>query len=133
MTQANKLKTKIILAALQETVPCKLCGTATPMTATKLCDGCWELERRVLSDPERARQILDDDWNVNLDEMPGDGTPYLVCLERKTLGSHVHVAITNLNSAKKPMTLIGNNFAFDMPPIIGWKHAPKPMIKEPGT
>lgn len=39
-------------------VDCRLCGTPTPMLGTKLCDGCWELERRVLSDPEMARKIL---------------------------------------------------------------------------
>jgi hypothetical protein len=32
---------------ISETVPCKTCGTPTPMTGTKLCDPCWELEVRL--------------------------------------------------------------------------------------
>jgi hypothetical protein len=39
-------------------VPCGLCGTPTPMTGTKRCDACWELEHRVQSNPELARKIL---------------------------------------------------------------------------
>lgn len=30
-----------------DTVPCKTCGTLTPMKGTKLCDPCWETERRL--------------------------------------------------------------------------------------
>lgn len=41
-----------------ETVPCGLCGTPTQMTATKRCDGCWEIERRIQANPELARKIL---------------------------------------------------------------------------
>jgi hypothetical protein len=40
------------------TVPCTDCGTPTTMLGTKLCDGCWELRRRVESNPEMARRIL---------------------------------------------------------------------------
>jgi hypothetical protein len=40
------------------TVPCTLCGTPTPMTATKLCTRCWELSRRIRRDPELARQLV---------------------------------------------------------------------------
>jgi hypothetical protein len=29
------------------------------MTGTKRCDGCWELERRIHSNPELARKILE--------------------------------------------------------------------------
>jgi hypothetical protein len=29
------------------TVPCQICGAQTPMLATKLCDWCWELDRRL--------------------------------------------------------------------------------------
>lgn len=28
------------------------------MTATKRCERCWELEHRIESDPELARQII---------------------------------------------------------------------------
>jgi hypothetical protein len=40
------------------TVPCTLCSTPTPMTATKLCTRCWELSRRIRRDPELAASIL---------------------------------------------------------------------------
>lgn len=42
----------------RDTLPCRICGNATPMRGTKLCDRCWELERRVLADPELARKIM---------------------------------------------------------------------------
>lgn len=41
------------------TVPCRLCTAKTMMLGTKLCNSCWELENRVLSNPELARRILD--------------------------------------------------------------------------
>lgn len=41
-----------------KTVPCELCGTPTPMTGTKRCDRCWELERRVYMDPELSVKVL---------------------------------------------------------------------------
>ena len=28
------------------TTPCKVCGTPTEMTGTRLCDRCWEVTRR---------------------------------------------------------------------------------------
>jgi hypothetical protein len=28
-------------------VPCETCGIPTPMTGTKRCDGCWEVEHRL--------------------------------------------------------------------------------------
>jgi len=40
------------------TVPCKWCSTATRMTGTRMCDPCWELERRISADPELARRML---------------------------------------------------------------------------
>lgn len=42
----------------QETVPCDLCGTPTPMTGTRRCDPCWELERRVEQRPEVAKKLV---------------------------------------------------------------------------
>lgn len=47
------------------TVPCKYCGIPTHMTGTKLCDGCWETERRVTSNPELARRILAEMETIN--------------------------------------------------------------------
>lgn len=32
------------------TCPCKWCGKQTPMTGTKMCDMCWELDGRVAQD-----------------------------------------------------------------------------------
>ncbi len=43
----------------EETVPCGLCGRPTPMTGTRRCDWCWELEKRVKMDLELARKVLD--------------------------------------------------------------------------
>jgi len=40
-------------------VPCGICGTPTPMTGTKRCNRCWELESRIKGDPDLARKILD--------------------------------------------------------------------------
>lgn len=42
----------------EEAVPCRLCGTATPMVNTELCDPCWELEKRIHHQPELANKIL---------------------------------------------------------------------------
>lgn len=59
---------------VRETVRCELCGAHTPMTATKRCDRCWELETRIESDPVLARKILNrheqpttDEWSYNYD------------------------------------------------------------------
>ena len=30
------------------TCPCETCGRPTPMLGTKRCDGCWEVESRLL-------------------------------------------------------------------------------------
>jgi hypothetical protein len=42
----------------QKLVPCELCGEDTPMTGTKRCDRCWELEKRIRDDPRLAINIL---------------------------------------------------------------------------
>lgn len=39
-------------------LPCGLCGEPTRMTSTLRCDRCWELERRIQSDPDIARRVL---------------------------------------------------------------------------
>lgn len=43
---------------MPDTVSCGLCGSDTTMTATKRCDRCWELERRIQADPLIAIKIL---------------------------------------------------------------------------
>lgn len=42
----------------RKVIPCLLCGEPTPMLGTRLCDGCWELDRRIQSTPDIARSIL---------------------------------------------------------------------------
>lgn len=37
---------------------CELCQILTPLTTTKRCIKCREIEKAVLKDPERARKIL---------------------------------------------------------------------------
>jgi len=37
---------------------CKFCGDPTPMTGTKCCDRCWELETRIRKDIHLAKKIL---------------------------------------------------------------------------
>lgn len=41
------------------TTKCESCGAPTKMLATKRCDKCWELERRITADPELAQKILE--------------------------------------------------------------------------
>ena len=43
---------------VEKTVPCRICGNDTPMTGTKLCNRCWELERRIQADLLIALEIL---------------------------------------------------------------------------
>lgn len=39
---------------------CGICSAIIGNTGTERCDRCWELEKRVLADPELARAILDE-------------------------------------------------------------------------
>jgi len=41
-----------------DTIGCKLCNRPTRMLGTKLCDPCWELQRRIEYNPEMALKIL---------------------------------------------------------------------------
>ncbi len=43
-----------------EYVQCRVCGTATDMTGTKLCNRCYELETRIERDLELAKRIVRD-------------------------------------------------------------------------
>lgn len=56
-------------------------------------------------------------WGNPMNTVPMDGTPVLVKLEEKSLGSEYHVARYMKNTAT-----VGGHFAFDMPKAIGWKH-----------
>jgi hypothetical protein len=46
-------------------IPCELCSTPTSMTGTKRCDRCWELEGRIMRDPELAAKILGSQCGPN--------------------------------------------------------------------
>lgn len=40
------------------TVPCKWCGTETPMLGTKMCNNCWELDGRVTRNPDTTLRMM---------------------------------------------------------------------------
>lgn len=42
----------------QPTVPCEMCETPTPMTGTRRCDPCWELEHRVKRNVGLAELVM---------------------------------------------------------------------------
>lgn len=42
----------------RELCACRFCGGDTAMLGTRLCDGCWELQHRVIANPEITRTIL---------------------------------------------------------------------------
>lgn len=42
----------------EKPVPCELCKAPTLMTATKRCDRCWELEKRIQNAPGLTLRIL---------------------------------------------------------------------------
>ena len=42
----------------QDTCPCQLCGKQTFMLGTRLCDICWELQKRINFDLDLTIKIL---------------------------------------------------------------------------
>ena len=48
----------ITIITANDYAECELCQTLTPLTTTKRCIKCREIEKAVLKDPERARKIL---------------------------------------------------------------------------
>lgn len=42
----------------EPTIACKWCGKPTTMLGTKMCDGCWELERRATANPDLTKRML---------------------------------------------------------------------------
>lgn len=46
------------MAIATETVACKLCGEPTPMLGTKMCNSCWELDKRIRMNPDIAAKIM---------------------------------------------------------------------------
>lgn len=47
MQRSNELKAQLAIDPPSESVPCKFCTQPTPMTATRLCNNCWEVTRRL--------------------------------------------------------------------------------------
>ena len=47
-----------VLQTEPEFVPCKRCGNLTDSTGTQLCNGCWELDRRISCDYKFAALLL---------------------------------------------------------------------------
>lgn len=45
-------------AKISATAPCRYCGVQTPMLGTRLCNWCWELERRILQNTKLASVIF---------------------------------------------------------------------------
>lgn len=41
-----------------ETVPCVICGEQTPYISTELCNKCWEISRRIRSNPVLLKKIV---------------------------------------------------------------------------
>lgn len=48
VTQVKDHKVRVFTIE-RPTIPCETCGDPTPMLGTKRCDGCWEVETRLLS------------------------------------------------------------------------------------
>lgn len=42
----------------QRIVSCTICGSGTTMLGTELCDGCWELDRRIRADLDIAERLV---------------------------------------------------------------------------
>lgn len=42
-------------------IPCKHCWTKTKNVETRRCDACWEIERRIRMEPDRAASIIAGD------------------------------------------------------------------------
>ena len=45
-------------AYLHTVVPCKWCEKPTPMTGTRMCERCFELDNRIADKPALAARIL---------------------------------------------------------------------------
>jgi len=43
---------------MTEETECRCCEASTTNTGTELCDQCWELEHRMLKDPDLTLKIL---------------------------------------------------------------------------
>ena len=55
----------------------------------------------------------------SMDIAPMDGTPILVYMEEDSMGSKWHIA-----RLRHSIKLIGHQFAYDCPPMVGWISLP---------
>lgn len=60
MTADEHLSFADACLAVDAMISCRRCQTQTRRLATRLCDPCWELERRIADRPEIAAEILSD-------------------------------------------------------------------------
>jgi hypothetical protein len=63
--QFKKILDNQITEMSLEQIPCHICNTQTTMLGTKLCDRCWELESRIIANPELAKKIIASLENKN--------------------------------------------------------------------
>jgi Protein of unknown function (DUF551) len=67
-------------------------------------------------------KVAGSDWiDIRDEHPPVNGRPVLVCLAKEFSGSHQHVARYNITGTGKPMGVIANQFAFDLPPVTHWQ------------
>lgn len=102
MIEKKQIKPKEIKSGKnKKIIPCELCGEPTSMLGTKRCDRCWELERRIESDPALTMKIIDD--MEKADEMlrssPGNDTNWRRFLKKRyklfVQNDVVHIEIAN--------------------------------------
>lgn len=43
---------------MKKTVNCQFCGKETPMTRTRMCNNCWEVESRIYNMPDVVLQEI---------------------------------------------------------------------------
>ncbi len=65
-------------------------------------------------------------WNFDLSQMPKD-EPVLVFLAEKHVNSRIHTGQV-LTIANGFLTIVGSNFANEMPKILAWRT----MVEPPG-
>lgn len=58
--------------------------------------------------------------SITEEHPPVNGTPVLVCLERKWLGSYIHVGSWNMTGNGVPLGVITGHFDCDLPKVLYW-------------
>jgi hypothetical protein len=81
-------------------VPCKTCGTPTNLTGTKLCNPCWEVERR-LGDYLRSEQ-----GRYNVRTALAERGPRSPMLSEAAIREHLAAARSSLEGWEEPSGLL---------------------------